>query len=975
MVPKDLNENYLNSLDALELYKADYNGLHSPSYNDWVLLREKIETFEGPFNPTNKKISTRFDIFEIEDSNGNIQKFFFDKFTNTLPLKDQNTVEINFNVPYIFKNGQQVYNNYLFNLSENKHSLTKYEDAYPITSIYIPSKGYGGSLNNVSWDKIRPEENDYQAFEYDENKNPYLTFNDEKDYIYLSDADGIKLPSRNGLFWLETDEQIELSYNKLFAEKQQVKFWPLVTDPEYDSYQKEPSIYNFYKLPLTPISVYVPKRMLDEDNKEVGKVWLQHKPLNDTAPYIVPVTLLKIFKAGEDQDLNDYEFEFTDYTGTKLDNFEYDDTNLLVTYTTNNTDNIPVIKEKIIVKIHHTPTGQRTEYDLYVQDGEEKGFVTKTSEILFNNKEFLKENEKNLTITFDDSTISKNCSSANPDKLYSNDDSIILENNYLNTANFVVDLNNYPTLNYFLYNNENIYLDIRDYNIQVLTNKDWIKNNSNEIQYSLYTGDQCLAESIILDPSFEVKYNLFTKTLDIETKDLLDIKIESNIFTWNEKDIKTEKKFLYNIINGEHYFTTQNPGNDTNSKVLISGLPGYIIMNYPKYRNFKELIDNKLQLIEYKVPKILKVYPTDNSITDIDPNYLSFKLQNIIDTVDMNAPYLKIKILPVQTVYPEVRYLNNPDYIYEVDTQEKDEFGYDRVWINENLTSNPPIIYRNFLYNENPDYYTNTWKNKDGYMIYLCNSEGKFVRPGLLNGLLKFIQIDEETNDGDCRPWIYGNVDPRFNLPELILKTSVEKYLNDYYIEGLEINPLVLTLNIKDQYNSITQKFDKIYNIYTKKRVNNTIEYVKAQDSYITLMGQNLIYDIGDKIYQNAYSSYFDYENGIVRFIVKGPDKEYKLYETKYFYGIKYSVNTERNNLLNNFTIRTLIDNDIRSDFYINTKEDLTDKKNKDHAVVEITEMGIFDKYNHLCAYLSHPKVQYRSDSSHLSYSLIIEEA
>jgi hypothetical protein len=257
-------------------------------------------------------------------------------------------------------------------------------------------------------------------------------------------------------------------------------------------------------------------------------------------------------------------------------------------------------------------------------------------------------------------------------------------------------------------------------------------------------------------------------------------------------------------------------------------------------------------------------------------------------------------------------------------------------------------------------------------MVYLSDSSGRVVKPGLVNGKLKFTQIDTD-NSGDCRPWIYGNVDPRFNPPELILKTSIEKYLNDYYIKGLEINPLILTLNIKDEYNVITQKFDKVVHIYSKKRADNTIEYVPIENSYITAINQNLLYDIGDKIYQNMNDSYFDYENGLIKFTLRGPSKDYKLEETKYFYGIKYSV--EGNDLLNSFVLTALVNNDIRSSFYINTKEDLTDKKNKDHAIVEITEMGIFDKYDHLCAYLTHPKVQYRSDSTHLSYSLLIEEA
>jgi hypothetical protein len=962
----------------LLFYKADYNGPHIEDWEDWAILREKIEAVDGPFNIKDKKIWARFDIRKVAD-----KWLFVDLFTNTIILKEQNMIETNFNVPYVFKNGQQVYNNYTFNLSDDNHTLSKYEESYPITSVHIPSKGYGGSLNNASWDKIRPEENDYQAFRFDENKNPYLTRNDEKDYIYLADQNGIKLLSRNGLFWLETNEQIEITYNKLFAEKQLVKFYQHINaEYDYEDYQNEPSVYNFYKLPLTPISIYVPKRITDENNEVGGKVWLNNPCIDSTK---IPVTVFKIHKAGHDQSLDDYEFTFSDVKGP-LEDFEYDSTKQLIVWKTNGSnigsDNrpiiVPTIHEKIIVEITNSKTNQKTSYNLYVQSGIEKGFVLDINSVLFNDKEFLTD-YRFLTIEFEEASYIKNGLN-NADTLYSNDQSILLESNKLNKNIFTLDFKEYPLLDHILFNNEPIYLDIRDYDIHVLTNKDWISSDVDDvIKYSLYTGDQLLQDERSIKAPFEVKYDdhQFGVTLTPELKDLTSFEIDSNIFTWNEQDIVTEKKFAYYIIDSKHYFSTVKPQmvyDETDSKVLISGLPGNIIMNYPQYKNFKDLIDNKLQIIEYKVPKILAVHPMDNEVTEIDPNFISFKIKNEIDNIDLTNPYLKIKILPVQTVYPEVRYLNNPEYIQEVDTKEKDIFGFDRVWINESLTSNPPIVYRNFLYNESSDYFTNTWKNKDGYVIYLANKEGKFVRPGLVNGLLKFIQLDEDTNNGDCRPYIYGNIDPRFNLPELILKTSVEKYLNNFYVKNLEINPLILTLNIKDEYDTITQKFKKVVNIYSKKKSNNTIEYYPVDDSYITSISQNILYEIKDKIYQNKYDNYFDYENGLIKFVLRGSDKNYKLKEVKYFYGIKYDVNNDVNNLMNNLVIRTQLNNDLRSDFYINTKEDLTDKKNKDHAIVEITEVGIFDKYNHLCAYLSHPKIQYRSDSTHLSYSLIIDE-
>ena len=58
--------------------------------------------------------------------------------------------------------------------------------------------------------------------------------------------------------------------------------------------------------------------------------------------------------------------------------------------------------------------------------------------------------------------------------------------------------------------------------------------------------------------------------------------------------------------------------------------------------------------------------------------------------------------------------------------------------------------------------------------------------------------------------------------------------------------------------------------------------------------------------------------------------------------------------------------------YSVNTTESFIDRNDKDAAIAQITEIGLFDKNHKLIAYARHPPIEYRTDSQHVDYTMII---
>jgi hypothetical protein len=120
---------------------------------------------------------------------------------------------------------------------------------------------------------------------------------------------------------------------------------------------------------------------------------------------------------------------------------------------------------------------------------------------------------------------------------------------------------------------------------------------------------------------------------------------------------------------------------------------------------------------------------------------------------------------------------------------------------------------------------------------------------------------------------------------------------------------------------------------------------------------------------------YVDYTNGTVNVILQSPSNKYKTTSHLFKYGINAThdwddTNKQRNNpwLLGSSNLKAFY----TLNCIVNSTENMLDKTRRDDSIVRLTEMGLFDSQHRLIAYSRFPTIEYRSDTQHVSFSLII---
>jgi len=972
---------------------------------DFIRAVDSVEQFEGPFGPIyGKRLSSRFAPFRWKD-----EYYVYDLVTSTLLLKENNNFYMNISMPYQFANGQISYDNITFEWANHKRRsddtefeyIEPIEDLQQFNGIYIKPRGYGGSMHNENFIYERPELIDYRAFERK------LVENKFEEYIYLNDRNGNKYNSKNGLFWLSTNNDVKINYNNLINKVNKVKFYPDAIG--YEGNETHPdglyTEYNVFKLEQAPIEVYTPKNTIWFNSPTIRQpVTTQSDSgpeiLHSSGRHQILLTLFRIIKAGltvNESLISEYEIEIRDYRnrpirlpeGTSIiyENgrllFLYDDTFIY------SEENLPVFDHDLIRVFIKDENGQTFNYDLNVAPKEETeiGKILNINRIEFDKEELYHLNT--ITINFDGRSL-KFRDNNEPSYFISIDyttrEFIRWENNANQLLDFEVQLIaiDYEQATRFMTINSHyeFKLDVRNFHLELLLNRSWATtiSNLNEVQCRIYSKDQ-----LVYNPNSTTNY--LTGQLHFEF-DRQRIRFVSNYVNLIES-IKVINEIFVDNINLEKwvYVVDQNGEYEFKhtSLIIVDGLYGNILLNKPAYRNFRDLVDKLDNIIEYKERRIIETFNgrVFNEIVSIAPNFSNMKLGNLInyDKVDLNTGdifFIKMKLLPLNTIYPQLKTLNHPDYIYPVSTVEARLYGFDRIFINENSYVPPPITINNIMYNSEslPLYYTNNWLNKDGFMIYLADNEGRFTRPTVRNRRVEFDVLGNEL--GDCRADIYGNIDPRFNPLEPLYKSSIDWFKSEFYIEGKEINPFIVNINIKDVYDEKLKDFVPSVNLTSPTKFGNDFIQQEVSKSYLTKVDNSLLYRycrIEDDLIQNSKLDIIEHNNGLINLIVQGPYDTYQFEQHKFLFGIKYfntfsSIGPYRSI----WTSTVELENKIDLSFYLNTRENILDKNNRDFGVVDITEMGLFNQRGELVAYMTHPIAQYRSDTQHISYNLIVEE-
>lgn len=948
-----------------------------------------IQTFENEFNTVYNPVSQRLTYEKIGE-----KYYVKDVKYDIVLLREFFKITLNCSVPYNFANGQQSYKGMPLSWDE-KGNLKSYSDGYELNTIYLPPKGYGGFINNTSWENEAPHEIDYMAFGNE------LATNANNEYIYLCNELGNTINVKNGLFFQSSVQKTEINWDNIANEKQKVSI--------SENYGDFTTDFNLYKRMPGNMKIFTPKEYIYFNPSPEGL----DKLIADREMLLTYVTLTKsgkeVYFENNEDFLKEYSVEIFDAEGNILKmrdsatediesvglSIEYDNSrrglflklkdgvlnynvpyiwyNMLVLKITDLITNVSIIKELRIDDTHNDNGNDAFEYykitKMYNID---KSYTGKNY-----NKGQLLDNDVTLNIEFDETTLNDSTLSVFDKSL------AITKQPSQQSPTATILINELPKDSNISIGNEVFSLDLRDWNIEVLVNRDWVFEDRPEYQLdsvkiNLYSDDQ------LYKSDDEINFEI----TELDDKYIIYFEEGLNSFETVIKKEPSITNIIPNIMFDEYIFTKRtNPieFRSTNENILIAGLFGNILFVKPTYNSFKELIDALGQIIEYKNRRIIATWDLKNpipinEIQSVDSSYKNVTLSKIIEYGDLNdgnEHFLRVKLLPLNTIYPKSQFMNNPDYIWEIPYNETSTYGFDRVWINENSYPAIPMQYKGIFYNEKnqPYYNLQNWKNKDGYMVYTCDEYGRFTKAVPVSNSLSFVAIGDQT--GNCTNEIYGNVDPRVNPLEPLYTSSIDWYLGAFYIKGKETNPFISYLDIKDEFDQITNQYIQKLSISQPKKVGNNIEYLPIDDSYLTGASNTIGYTTdGEILFQTAEQKLIDHKNGKLSFFITGPGDDYMYDEYKYYYGIRYknSFNIQNGENKEYWSGKCQLKNNILLNFYLNTTENLIDRKNRDYSVVGITEMGLFDKNNKLVAYITHPKAEYRTDTQHLSYSLIIEE-
>ena len=212
-----------------------------------------IELLEGGFgtssNPSDPRTRFRYvplDTLEVDPSGDPILKYvLFDSEIGIIPIRYDDEIRFKSHVSYVPNSGVQEYVAGQFSFSPI--GMLSPNPDFPITGVRLDPKGYGGSINNPSWDSEQPWDLDFEAFD------EWIVKNVNGDLVYMIGSDGSKLISNYGLDYLDTDGNVPVRYGDIVHDDQSVTFWD--EDDEYS----EGWDFHVYRRPAPKYEIWTPR--------------------------------------------------------------------------------------------------------------------------------------------------------------------------------------------------------------------------------------------------------------------------------------------------------------------------------------------------------------------------------------------------------------------------------------------------------------------------------------------------------------------------------------------------------------------------------------------------------------------------------------------------------------------------------------------------------------------------------------------
>ena len=447
-----------------------------------------------------------------------------------------------------------------------------------------------------------------------------------------------------------------------------------------------------------------------------------------------------------------------------------------------------------------------------------------------------------------------------------------------------------------------------------------------------------------------------------------------------------------------------------NGELIRDSNGEFVTLKVPKYLDISSLVTGEDGYeIEQSLVKDNEILGSlENSrncigyIEQIDTVNSKFTLKEklTLENVDLNDGEKHVVMFTILTVEPVTlnpKVMNNPEYFIEIKPHEKNIFGYDRIcWNPKGYPRSPIKIGNDIFYSENNSKYEpSLFVDPFGTPVYECDKDGYYIgfAKKKVDGVYQLEQKGrlDTTEDGDLSKFVTASHDYRFRPYTPKYSSCQDWFKDEFYLSGQEKNPYWQVIHIQANYNSNSMQYDQVSKVQEYVKVGSTMNLkdLNSDESYVTVKRPTRITTVKGVKFIEPNAPYLDCKYGLIDMIlipaVSGT-KYNPVYEPGHIrqnsdiyvkYGISARVpwddlDNYHNIFDTNIENLTSVHNYFCGSWSVNTLENFVDKTDKDKAITQINELGIFDTQGNLMIYATFPAIEYRTDTQHVDFTIIV---
>ena len=391
----------------------------------------------------------------------------------------------------------------------------------------------------------------------------------------------------------------------------------------------------------------------------------------------------------------------------------------------------------------------------------------------------------------------------------------------------------------------------------------------------------------------------------------------------------------------------------------VTGIYGCSFIRMPKYRSFKDLLDNEGQEIVVREISGGRIAdPTSAPLGRLIEVSKERKLAVFEDTIhsdyvnDGRIYSLRLSFLSVNDIQLTSAQMNDDAYFMEVPNHMIEKYSPNRVYYETYGYPQPPIEFEGVGKNlENTRWYNGLfYYNGGGSKILKTDKRGHMIVLSIDNGQVLETPLEKGQRYSE------SNI---FYSPSPVHKTCYDWYKNGFYVMGANQNPFWQIFKLHSIFNPLRKTYDVIYDTVEMYKVGDIMRYARVEDEkqYAKLHVVNQINLVNKQNYTS--NEIINYAKGIVNLAVERYGTWYTWHDVVTNYGIAGKVNFDE------FT--TKIDATLLAKYSTCTSENFANLLDTEAGIVQISEFGLFDKDHNLIMYSTFPPIEYRSDKHHLS--------